>query len=65
MRLSAIAAASLLAVASAAPAAEPAADPSLESRQGCTYGFVFARGSTEPSPLVRRVWALVCSQPGL
>jgi len=32
-----------------AVAAVPSA---LEERQGCTYGFVFARGSTERSPLV-------------
>ncbi|KAF2674119.1 cutinase [Microthyrium microscopicum] len=36
--------ASLASVVAAAPAM-------LESRQGCTYGFVFARGSTEPSPM--------------
>ena len=29
-----------------------AAAPAVEKRQGCQYGFVFARGSTEPSPLV-------------
>jgi hypothetical protein len=29
-----------------------AAPAMLEERQACTYGFVFARGSTEPSPLV-------------
>jgi len=44
MKITALAAVSLAAtVAVAAPVAE--------KRQGCTYGFVFARGSTEPSPL--------------
>lgn len=28
-----------------------AAAPAVEKRQGCKYGFVFARGSTEPSPI--------------
>src|ERR1700761_2892200 len=27
--------------------------PALDKRQGCTVGFVFARGSVEPSPIVR------------
>jgi cutinase len=44
MKITALATASLAAtVAIAAPV--------VEKRQGCTYGFVFARGSTEPSPL--------------
>jgi hypothetical protein len=48
MKITALAAVSLAAtVAVAAPVAE--------KRQGCTYGFVFARGSTEPSPLVSLV----------
>jgi cutinase len=42
MKITALAAASLATLAAAAPA---------EKRQSCTYGFVFARGSTEPSPL--------------
>jgi hypothetical protein len=45
MKITALAAASLATLAAAAPA---------EKRQSCTYGFVFARGSTEPSPLVSR-----------
>jgi len=28
-----------------------AAAPAVEKRQSCKYGFVFARGSTEPSPI--------------
>jgi len=42
--------ASLATLAIAAPAAEPV---EMEKRQGggCDVGFVFARGSTEPSPL--------------
>jgi len=44
MRFTSIAAASFAAIAAAAPA-------DIEKRQGCQYGFVFARGSTEPAPL--------------
>jgi hypothetical protein len=47
MKITVLAAASLATIAAAAPAAEP-----LDKRQGCNYGFVFARGSTEPAPLV-------------
>jgi len=44
MRFTSIATASFAAMAAAAPA-------DIEKRQGCQYGFVFARGSTEPAPL--------------
>jgi len=46
MKITVLAAASLATIAAAAPTTE-----TLDKRQGCTYGFVFARGSTEPSPL--------------
>jgi len=45
MKITTLATASLATLAIAAPL-EP-----VEKRQGCAYGFVFARGSTEPSPL--------------
>jgi len=44
MRFTSIATASFAAIAAAAPT-------DVEKRQGCQYGFVFARGSTEPAPL--------------
>ena len=55
MKLSAFAtlAAAALVVAAPADSTYDASPASLEKRQACTYGFVFARGSTEPSPLVR------------
>lgn len=40
------------AVAVAAPAAIPAEQAAEAPAAACTVGFVFARGSTEPSPLV-------------
>jgi len=53
MKLSTFATLSAAALAVAAPADSTydASPASLEKRQGCTYGFVFARGSTEPSPI--------------
>jgi hypothetical protein len=49
MKLFSLAVVSLVGLAAGAPAAVPA---EVEKRQGCSVGFVFARGSTEPSPLV-------------
>ena len=66
MKFSGLALSSLVTLAAAAPAADPSL---LVARQGkgggaksgggggggCDIGFVFARGSTEPSPLVRSI----------
>jgi len=48
MKLFSLAVLSLAGLATAAPAAVPA---KVEKRQACSIGFVFARGSTEPSPI--------------
>jgi hypothetical protein len=55
MKITSLAALSFAALSAAAPAdhvVEMAAR-SHDKRQACNYGFVFARGSTEPSPIVR------------
>lgn len=58
MKFSGLITSTFAAVAVAAPAALPA-QQSVEAVQaekaGCTVGFIFARGSTEPSPLVSYV----------
>jgi hypothetical protein len=51
------------AVAVAVPTAVPAeATTEATNQGGCSVGFVFARGSTEPSPLVSLfgMWGRVC-----
>jgi cutinase len=54
MKISVLAALSFATIAVAAPADDVVemSARTYDKRQACNYGFVFARGSTEPSPLV-------------